>query len=983
MMRKIVKALILIVIVFFFHSSAMAGSPAGDIKAIREAIKADKAEWTAAENRFSGKTLDELKSMLGGSFPSVSPGDRFFQYDGALDLPAEIDWRNNGGNFVTPVRDQDSCGSCWAFAAVAATEARHAVGYNITNPTTDLSEQQVLSCSGGGDCSGGYLSGALDFIRDTGTPDEACFPYSSSDEDCNNRCSDWQDRSSQIESWSWVTTTDYNNTTAIKTALMNGPVPAWFKIYLDFYFYDNGVYEQVWGQYVGNHFVLIVGWNEAEQAWIAKNSWGEDWGEGGYFKIKWGEVEFGSWAADVVITVDCDGCMIDGECYADGTSNPQNNCERCDIALSTEAWSYLGDGESCDDGLFCNGSDHCNAGTCSDPQYPDGNLDCDDGTWCNGMEYCDENSGQCVSAVEQCPDDGLWCNGDESCDEANQECLTTGQRCGDDGSFCNGVETCNEASDQCVSPGNPCIDDGQYCNGTEYCDDSDDQCKNTGDPCTDDGQWCNGNEFCNETADFCDHSLTPGTRCPDDGSWCNGIEFCDESSDSCEHTSSASQTCPADGLWCNGDEYCNELADQCDHTMTPGTRCPDDNQWCNGVEFCDENADNCGHSSTPGQLCPNDGQWCNGDEFCDEAADRCEHTATPQQLCPDDGQWCNGNESCDESKDRCAHSLTPAQRCPNDGTWCNGAESCDEAADSCASTGDPCIEDGLFCNGIVLCDEGADQCTNTGNPCPDDGTFCNGEEICNETDDLCERENLPDCNDEIPCTIDYCDSQIDDCVNATDSCQAVVNPECPSEEPFRSFEIPVRISELDGEQKFGFSLSFDSQKFTYSGFNTRRTITDECIINCENDETDSDLLTCDFYCAVPLELMTDRRLILLQFDYQPQNMEYSDGSTDVHRQMAVNGLYVNGTVTRFEITELYGDFVYFEKDICGFFTDVQNNDPYETDDDDDNNDEYDDDDAFDDDDAQNDDDESENTADDDYDFDMEDPVDIEDICSCG
>ena len=297
----------LILFLLLIPSVGIAASGNEDLEAINDAIEANNAKWTAKENRFSEQAIDELKSMLNGSFPSVSTGDRFYEYNDSRDLPSELDWRDNNGNFVTPVRDQSSCGSCWAFAAVAATEARHATAYNLTDPTTDFSEQQVLSCSGAGDCGGGYISGAFNFIRDTGTPDEDCFPYSATDEDCSNRCSDWADRSFQIDSWSWVTTTDYTNTTAIKNALQNGPVATWFKVYLDFYFYSSGIYEQVWGQYVGNHFVLIVGWNDAEQAWIAKNSWDTDWGESGYFKIKWGEVEFGSWTTDVVIVPECEG----------------------------------------------------------------------------------------------------------------------------------------------------------------------------------------------------------------------------------------------------------------------------------------------------------------------------------------------------------------------------------------------------------------------------------------------------------------------------------------------------------------------------------------------------------------------------------------------------------------------------------------------------------------------------------------------------
>lgn len=280
-----------------------------DIAAIRAAIRRAGANWTAGENVVTRRGANYMAALAAAPVPVVHSTDRFFTPDMSLALPTAIDWRNRNGNFVTPVRDQGSCGSCWAFAAVAAVEARDAVFNGIASPTTDLSEQQVLSCSGAGDCvAGGYLSGALDYIEATGTPDESCFAYAGYKKACTSTCGDWASRTVTIDDWSWVTTTNYTDTTLIKTALMDGPVPVWYKIYMDFYAYTGGVYQHVWGNYVGNHFVLIVGYNDAEQAWIVKNSWGSDWGTSGYFKIKYGDSEFGSWAA--AVTPQVDSCAL-------------------------------------------------------------------------------------------------------------------------------------------------------------------------------------------------------------------------------------------------------------------------------------------------------------------------------------------------------------------------------------------------------------------------------------------------------------------------------------------------------------------------------------------------------------------------------------------------------------------------------------------------------------------------------------------------
>jgi hypothetical protein len=270
-----------------------------DLTAVRTAILERGARWQAADNALFRLSVKDKQAMLTPTTPSPSPADTLFEPDLDRSLPVSLDWRNHGGNFVTPVRNQGYCGSCWDFAAVAAAEARHAVRNHLTDPLMNLSEQQVLSCSGAGDCiNGGYMNGALDYLRDTGAADENCFPYLELDLPCANRCASWADRAVKIQNWSWVTYTDYTSTDLIKAALLDGPVGTWFQVYEDFYGYASGVYSHVTGNYLGNHFVLIVGWDDALQAWLCKNSWDTDWGSlGGYFWAQFGgaNCQFGSW----------------------------------------------------------------------------------------------------------------------------------------------------------------------------------------------------------------------------------------------------------------------------------------------------------------------------------------------------------------------------------------------------------------------------------------------------------------------------------------------------------------------------------------------------------------------------------------------------------------------------------------------------------------------------------------------------------------
>jgi C1A family cysteine protease len=217
-------------------------------------------------------------------------------------LPTHFEWTNNGGNnWMTSVKNQGGCGSCVAFAAVGATEGQFRIQANNPSWNLDLSEQHLFSC-GGGTCSGGwYISSALNYLQQYGTPDESCSPYQGGSGSCSNSCPDWQSRAFKISSWSWIA----NNVGAVEAALMNGPLVAGFTVYADFYYgYNGGVYH--WdhvSQAVGGHAIVIVGYDSPGQYWIVKNSWGPNWGERGYFRIGFGEAGIENYVASVRASV--------------------------------------------------------------------------------------------------------------------------------------------------------------------------------------------------------------------------------------------------------------------------------------------------------------------------------------------------------------------------------------------------------------------------------------------------------------------------------------------------------------------------------------------------------------------------------------------------------------------------------------------------------------------------------------------------------
>ena len=202
-----------------------------------------------------------------------------------IGAPPSFDWRDKDGeNWVTPVKNQGSCGSCWAFAAVGSVEAKANIVMNDSDFDVDLSEQYLVSdcCVYCGGCGGGSPSQALAYITNYGITDEACYPYTASNSLCSDRCSLWDKRLWIIDGYGYV------STNFIKDVLVEyGPLVMYMAIHNGGGFDENGIYRN--STLPVNHGVLLVGYNDTGEYWIAKNSWGTGWNGDGYFKIGYGE----------------------------------------------------------------------------------------------------------------------------------------------------------------------------------------------------------------------------------------------------------------------------------------------------------------------------------------------------------------------------------------------------------------------------------------------------------------------------------------------------------------------------------------------------------------------------------------------------------------------------------------------------------------------------------------------------------------------
>jgi len=236
-------------------------------------------------NKFGDLTAEEFQVLHTGGYAynlkttkKKTLGSFTSQIDfNILNVPESIDWREKGA--VTSVKNQQKCGSCWAFSTIGALESL----YFINNgKLLSFSEQQIVDCDIQNDgCDGGLPETAFEYTAHAGLEVEEDYPYNAKVGVCNFEAS----KAIKVNSRSKSITPQ--SVGALKAALIVQPVS--IAIQADqkvFQFYRSGVIKANCGDDL-NHAVLVVGYTtiDGEEAFIIKNSWGTEWGIGGYVYI--------------------------------------------------------------------------------------------------------------------------------------------------------------------------------------------------------------------------------------------------------------------------------------------------------------------------------------------------------------------------------------------------------------------------------------------------------------------------------------------------------------------------------------------------------------------------------------------------------------------------------------------------------------------------------------------------------------------------
>jgi len=239
-----------------------------------------KKNYTLALNKFSDLSSKEFASLYTGASVAFknktngcdAPSAKGFQ------IPDTLDWRTQGR--VGAVKDQQQCGSCWAFSTIGSIEGLSA---KKNGQVGNYAEQQLVDCSttyGNFGCGGGWVQNAFHYVQDKGIAAEGDYPYKAVDQTCQDS------KVTAAFKLNDCANVAIQDPQALKEALQFGPVAVYVQADTsDFQFYTSGVVTgtNCFSERQIDHAVLAVGYTK--NSWLVKNSWGGSWGDKGYIQL--------------------------------------------------------------------------------------------------------------------------------------------------------------------------------------------------------------------------------------------------------------------------------------------------------------------------------------------------------------------------------------------------------------------------------------------------------------------------------------------------------------------------------------------------------------------------------------------------------------------------------------------------------------------------------------------------------------------------
>jgi hypothetical protein len=369
MQRRIKNCSVLIIsfLSIFFLNNISYGQPKGILKfeaddtieEIREKIEHNGYNFKVDHNWVYDMPPEAKETFFRRHLPLHPRGDYFSDEIGSLaavyldrQLATQFDWRNyNGHSYIGPIRDQGSCGSCYAFSASAAAEGTYNWAKDSYDENcADFSEAFIAYClsdeyPGFDGCDGSdYDFQELDGLVDYGICGETSYPYTPVEQECDS--SSWDTSRTTFKSWHRIECGDID---AIKTAIMTyGVIDAAVFVTSAFQAYSSGVYEddntacdETPCYYTEtNHAIALVGWDDNPPeggggCWILRNSWGTGWGEDGYMRIRYSsayvacEASYLVYALAPTVTTGTATSVTSFSATLNGTVNPNNSSTTC------------------------------------------------------------------------------------------------------------------------------------------------------------------------------------------------------------------------------------------------------------------------------------------------------------------------------------------------------------------------------------------------------------------------------------------------------------------------------------------------------------------------------------------------------------------------------------------------------------------------------------------------------------------------------